>query len=88
MGIADSISDDAPVKIENGNFINYDGEEDFLDITVNSIKEKDGAFKGFLLSGEDITKRKQLETQLAQAKRLESIGQLSSGIAHEINTPL
>ena len=35
----------------------------------------------------DITKQKQLETELAQAQKLESIGQLSAGIAHEINTP-
>ena len=36
----------------------------------------------------DITERKELERQLAQAQKLESIGQLASGIAHEINTPI
>lgn len=35
----------------------------------------------------DITKRVQLEKQLSQARKLESIGQLAAGIAHEINTP-
>jgi signal transduction histidine kinase len=35
----------------------------------------------------DITERKRLETELFQARKLESIGQLASGIAHEINTP-
>ncbi len=35
----------------------------------------------------DITRRKQLEDQLMQSKKLESIGQLAAGIAHEINTP-
>ncbi len=35
----------------------------------------------------DITRRKSLEEQLAQARKLESIGQLAAGIAHEINTP-
>ena len=35
----------------------------------------------------DITQRKQLEIQLLQAQKLESIGQLAAGIAHEINTP-
>lgn len=35
----------------------------------------------------DITERKLLETQLVQAQKLESIGQLAAGIAHEINTP-
>jgi PAS domain S-box-containing protein len=35
----------------------------------------------------DITERKLLESQLVQAQKLESIGQLAAGIAHEINTP-
>lgn len=37
---------------------------------------------------EDITERKLLESQLAQAQKLESIGQLAAGVAHEINTPI
>jgi PAS domain S-box-containing protein len=35
----------------------------------------------------DIAERKLLESQLIQAQKLESIGQLAAGIAHEINTP-
>jgi two-component system, NtrC family, sensor kinase len=36
----------------------------------------------------DIEQRKMMEQQLTQADKLASIGQLSSGIAHEINNPL
>lgn len=36
----------------------------------------------------DVTSRRSLEAQLQQAHRLESIGQLAAGIAHEINTPV
>lgn len=36
---------------------------------------------------EDCTERNVLRTQLLQAQKLESIGQLAAGIAHEINTP-
>ena len=35
-----------------------------------------------------IVERKLLESQLVQAQKLESIGQLAAGIAHEINTPI
>lgn len=35
----------------------------------------------------DITERKALERQLAVAQKLESVGELAAGIAHEINTP-
>ena len=35
----------------------------------------------------DIRDRKQMEIELGQARKLESVGQLAAGIAHEINTP-
>lgn len=36
----------------------------------------------------DITERKRMEHNLAQAQKLEAVGQLAAGIAHEINTPI
>lgn len=36
----------------------------------------------------DITERKALEGQLVQSRKMESIGSLAAGVAHEINTPM
>ncbi len=36
----------------------------------------------------DLSERKELERRLALAQKLESVGQLAAGIAHEINTPI
>ncbi|MCU0720495.1 MAG: ATP-binding protein [Pirellula sp.] len=36
----------------------------------------------------DLSRKRVLEAQLAQAQKLESVGQLAAGIAHELNTPI
>lgn len=36
----------------------------------------------------DLSRRKKLEARLSQAQKMESVGQLAAGIAHEINTPI
>ena len=36
----------------------------------------------------DVTRHKQLEIELQRAQKLESIGRLAAGVAHEINTPI
>ena len=56
-----------------------------VEMTASHL-EFDGQEYSFAFA-RDITQRRELETQLRQAHKLEAIGQLSAGIAHEINTP-
>ncbi len=57
-------------------------------VRVNTAPMHDGdAFLGIVGTIEDVTEMRIMETQLAHSQKLESIGQLASGIAHEINTP-
>jgi len=63
------------------------GEFYWESVVITPIKDAQGAISRFLAVKEDITERKLMESQLRQAQKLEAIGQLAAGIAHEINTP-
>ena len=77
-----------PASLEDVPFTRLDGTEGFLGITITPLKGIRDEIVGFLLLGADVTRRKLLETQIVHAQKMESIGQLAAGIAHEINTPI
>lgn len=64
------------------------GKSGFLQVTINTVRDSENREQGYLILATDITDKKHLEIQLAQAQKLESLGQLAAGIAHEINTPI
>jgi PAS domain S-box-containing protein len=78
---------DTSTKLHNIRFTQTNGKEGFLEVTFTPFDGAGERPAGMLLSGSDITERRILESQLVQAQKLESIGQLAAGIAHEINTP-
>jgi PAS domain S-box-containing protein len=63
------------------------GETHLLGLTINPVQMSEKNLTKTLVIGSDVTERNALEDQLRQAQKLESVGQLASGIAHEINTP-
>jgi PAS domain S-box-containing protein len=59
-----------------------------LDVEINSqMLDYDGR-RAVLTIAQDVTERKKLEIDLRHAQKLEAVGGLASGIAHEINTPI
>lgn len=54
-------------------------------MTIAPVHDGDGIIRHFVAIKQDITERKALENQLARAQRLEGIGMLASGIAHDLN---
>jgi PAS domain S-box-containing protein len=63
------------------------GELYWESATITPIVDDKGVISHFLAIKEDITESRLIEAELRQAQKLEAIGHLAAGIAHEINTP-
>jgi PAS domain S-box-containing protein len=74
----------------NGEFCNRkkNGEIYWEYATILPFKGQEGQITNYMAFKEDITTHKQLEDKLAQSRKLETIGQIAGGVAHEVRNPL
>jgi signal transduction histidine kinase len=64
------------------------GEPFFTHLLISPIIDAKGEIIGFFGVHRDITQQRNLEQQLIQAQKMESIGLLAAGLAHEVGNPL
>ncbi len=88
--VAGSSRNDVPLRLRC-----KDGATKWMAVSWQPIYDKDGVPLGHRSSGRDITRRKQaeeremnLQAELAHIGRLSTMGEMASGLAHELNQPL
>jgi len=59
-----------------------------MEMTLTAQKDETGKIIGVMGIGRDMTERKKLEGQLVQSQKMETVGKLAGGIAHEFNSIL
>lgn len=73
--------------VEDEYFWRRDGSSFAVTYSTHPLSA-DGKITGAVVCFNDITDRKRMEIELRHAQKLESVGSLAAGIAHEINTPI
>ena len=68
--------------------VRKDGLPFHTELVISPIVDSAGSVIGFLGAHRDITEQKILEQQLVRSQKMESIGTLAAGLAHEVGNPL
>jgi signal transduction histidine kinase/ActR/RegA family two-component response regulator len=65
-----------------------DGDETVFDITASPVKDQEGKVSGVIVIAQNVTEQYRLERQLRHTQKMEAIGTLAGGVAHDFNNVL
>ena len=65
--------------------VRKDGRRFWANVVIDAIHDDSGALAGFAKITRDMTERRAVEEQLRQSQKMEAIGQLTGGLAHDFN---
>jgi PAS domain S-box-containing protein len=76
------------VEFSEAERIRKDGQRIWISLSVSPIRDATGTITGAASIKRDITERKLLQERLFETQRLQAVGQLAGGIAHEANNQM
>jgi len=95
LGIAAGVADTVRLCLSRGEVVTAEhrytsawGRTADVRLLVAPLRGTSGVVTGALGLVEDVSERRALEEGLRRSQKLESVGQLAAGIAHEINNPM
>jgi two-component system cell cycle sensor histidine kinase/response regulator CckA len=80
-----AIRDGTVIRAEEWSFQRGDGTRVPLLCNAGPIRDKEGTITGAIMAWQEIGSLKRMQEQLAQAQRLQAVGKLTGGVAHEVN---